>query len=104
MGISGRMGDATAVALLGTMKASKGRQGPEAANDVAVCLAVLRLPQARSDVVITLSTPTHISKNSAAAADTVLRDDSLGRCAPELFKAVLASFAVHDWGLFGDVS
>ena len=95
------MADATAIAILGNMKASKGRQGPEAANDVSVCLGVVRLPLVRSDVVITLSTPTHIAQGSSVAVDTVLKDRSLGGHAPGLFESVFGSFSVHDWSLFG---
>jgi hypothetical protein len=93
---------ASAYMMTGTMKASKGRQGPEAANDVAVCLGVVRLPHVKADVLITLCTPTFISQKSAAAQDTALRDHSLGEKAPELFKAVFESFTVHDWSLFGE--
>jgi hypothetical protein len=93
---------ASAYMMTGTMKASKGRQGPEAANDVAVCLGVVRLPLVKSDVLITLCTPTYISQKSAAAQDTALRDHSLGEKAPELFKAVFESFTVRDWSLFGE--
>lgn len=94
--------EATAFSVVGAMKASKGRQGPEAANQVAVCQGVLRLPHVHSLVLITLCTPTHISANSSAAEDTALRDTSLVERAPGLFKDVFESFSVHDWSLFGE--
>lgn len=100
--ITSSNGDATALVILGTMKASKGQQGPEAANEVAVCLGVVRLPRVKTDVLISLCTPTFISENSAAAEDTVLRDRTLCERAPGLFKAVFESFGVHDWSLFGE--
>lgn len=101
-GIASCERDASALTISGSMKASKGRQGTEAANHVAVCLGVLRLPSVRSDVIVAMCTPTHISQNSAAAADTVVRDPSPSEWAPDLFNTVFDSFAVHDWSLFGE--
>lgn len=93
--------EAQAFTIVGHMRASKGRQGPEAANEVSVCLGVVQLPSVQTDILISLCTPTSISENSAAAQDTALRDPSLGERAVDLFDAVFQSFCVHDWSLFG---
>lgn len=93
---------ATAFCIEGQMKASKGRQGGDAANTVHVMICVLRLPHVSSDVVITLSTAMDVSELSAAAADTGAgaRFDHLR--APALFESMIQSFTVSDWGLFGE--
>ena len=91
----------TAVALaLGTLAAAKGRQGQEARNLVHVVLAVLRLPGAGSDLLVTLNTPTHIAPASAAAEHAGAGGHDAGD-APGLLLEVVRSLTVHDWGLFG---
>ena len=90
-----------AYAIRGRICASKGRQANEAANIVQVLLEVIRLPHVGSDVVITLNTPMVVSERSAAAQDTGAGPKTLHHAAPELFRRMTASFAIHDWSLFG---
>ena len=84
-----------------TFKAAKGQQGADEANTVQALMALLRFPHVASDVLVTLSTPLHISGRSAAAEHAGSGHKTAHHGAPHLFEAMLASFRVHSWGLFG---
>lgn len=88
--------------MQGTLKASKGRQGEHAANHVHVLIGILRLPHVKSDVVLTLATPTEINAASAAADEAGAGAKTLHLTAPELFQRMLQTFRVVDWELFGE--
>lgn len=66
-----------------------------------VLLGVIRLPQHGSDLVVSLNTPVFISERSAAAehAGSGLKNAHLA--ALPLFRDVLASLKIIDYGLFG---
>lgn len=87
--------------VAGRMWAVKGRQGAEASNAVQVLMAVIRLPNVGSDLLITLHTPMFISSASAAAAHAGSGEKQLHLEAPQLMQQVLRSFKIVDWGLFG---
>jgi hypothetical protein len=84
------------------MRASKGRQGPDAANEVQVLMQVYRLPHVQSDVVITLWTPASISERSSSAIEAGSGTKVLHLSAPTLFRLIVDSFRVNDWKLFGE--
>jgi hypothetical protein len=86
---------------MGTMVAAKGRQGGHAANDVQVLLAVLRMPQYNSDVLITLNTPIRISEHSAATEQAGAGFQRASLSAPPLFEQILQTFKIYDYGVFG---
>ncbi len=94
-------GDAFKCIACGQQTVAKGRQGPDAANLVQVQLAAVRLPQQGSDILLTLNSPVVISDASAAAAHTGPGLQSAHLSAPQLFREVLRSLQVVDWGLFG---
>jgi len=86
----------------GTQVAAKGRQqGPAAHNHIQVLLAVIRLPQHGTDIVVSLNSPIHIVEGSAAAADAGAGPKQLHATAPQLFHAALSSLRIKDYGLFG---
>uniref|UniRef100_A0A0D6R9L2 Ran guanine nucleotide release factor n=1 Tax=Araucaria cunninghamii TaxID=56994 RepID=A0A0D6R9L2_ARACU len=95
-----------ATAVIGQMAISKGRQGSEASNIVRVFLANLRLKGVGTDVLITAYEPLLISELSESARTvgpgTAVPAASVG-CMPvmEAFKLCLATFKIHNWGLFG---
>ena len=88
------------VLVSGQVTASKGRQGAEALNKVQVHLLVVRLPRHGTDLLVTLNTPIFIHESSAAAAQAEAGFKDAGG-AIYMFRRVIASLAVRDWGLFG---
>ena len=66
-----------------------------------VILAVVRLAEVSSDVVITLNTPITINARSSAAQAVSPGPKCAHERAPTDFAAMLHSFQVLDWGLFG---
>lgn len=90
-------------ACRGRLRAGKGRQtDDEAANDVACCLAVVRLPSVGSDVLLTAFAPARVGARSAAAAHAgagvkIGADET----AEAILREALATAEVRDWGLFG---
>lgn len=87
--------------VAGEQEVSKGRQGANAANLVHILLAVLRLKNVNSDVLITLNTPIFISESSAAAQHAGAGAKDLSQGALPLMQRILASLRVHDWDMFG---
>ncbi len=85
----------------GLQAVSKGRQGAEAANQVAVLLAVLRLPSVRSDLLLTLNSPVTIAPQSQAAEHAGAGAKLRHAQAPALMLQLLASLQIVDWSLFG---
>jgi hypothetical protein len=83
------------------MDVPKGRDGAEAANQLVVLLAAVRLPAHQADLVVTLNTPIVIHPASSAAADAGAGQQQGHARAPALFAAMLRSLAIVDYGLFG---
>lgn len=88
--------------VTGQQVVAKGRQQQEAANDVEVLLAVVRLPQVQSDVLISFNAPRYISEHSASAQQAGAGWQSGASHARALFLDILKTFRVLDWGLFGN--
>ncbi|EIE24757.1 Mog1p/PsbP-like protein [Coccomyxa subellipsoidea C-169] len=97
--IPGVPGEAYKVVIVGQQMVSKGRQGTDAAN--RVIMAIIRLKQVSSDVLIILNTPISVSASSAAAKDIGPGERSEHLMAPSLLRRVLATFKIKDYSLFG---
>ena len=68
---------------------------------VQVHVAVLRVPQKQSDILVSLNTPTLIHSLSSSAEHAGAGPVPTADDAGHVFSAVLQSLHVHDWGLFG---
>lgn len=66
-----------------------------------VIMAVIRLQSVASEVLITLNTPMQVSQRSAAAEATGAGPKAEHLPAPGLFRQILATFKIKDYGLFG---
>lgn len=95
--------DAAAVQMgTGRQTAGKGRQhNLDAANEIQVVLAVIRLPQHTTDILVSLNSPITIANASAAAADADAGAKQIHAEAPRLFRDVLSTLHITDYGLFG---
>ncbi|KAG9302234.1 hypothetical protein G9A89_008724 [Geosiphon pyriformis] len=71
---------------------------PNARNLVNIFLAVIRLPQHSTDIVITYNIPILIGSTSSSRLTAREGNVHVGF---EEFKAFLKSFRIVDWGLFG---
>lgn len=89
-----------AVLVSGTMKASKGRDAQEQANNILVLLAVLRFPQHATDLLVTVNAPLFVAEGSSAGVEAGVQPAAQEE-AVEVMQGVLRSLAVRDWGLFG---
>lgn len=76
------------------------RPAPELAF-LQVLLAVVRLPQVNSDILITLNTPIYINPASRSAQHVASGHKATHEQAPADFAGLLSTFSVLDWGLFG---
>lgn len=85
----------------GEQVVGKGRQGGEALNKIHVELLVIRLPAHGTDVLVTLNTPIYISEHSAAANHAGAGYKETHLSAPQLFRRIIATLSIRDWGLFG---
>lgn len=74
---------------------------PTSASALQVLLAVIRLPQVNSDVLMTLNTPIFINPASKSAQNVTPGFKCAHERAPAEFRSLVASFQVLDWGLFG---
>ncbi|KAL4857856.1 Ran guanine nucleotide release factor [Chlorella vulgaris] len=88
--------------LVGQQAVTKGRQGSDALNKVHIILCCIRLPQHGSDLLLTLNSPIYISEKSAAAEHAGAGFKGAHLTAPALFKQIISSLRINDWGLFGD--
>lgn len=93
--------DTSIVLVSGQQQVSKGRQGPDASNAVHVLLCIVRLPAHATELVLSLNTPMHISPNSAAAEHAGAGTKGAHITAPDLFRRILTTLHVKDYGLFG---
>ena len=66
-----------------------------------VILAIIRLRQVSSEVLIILNTPVSVSASSAAAKDIGAGARSEHLTAPSLLRRVLGTFKIKDYSLFG---
>lgn len=84
----------------GSMVIAKGRDAAEAANTVAISLAVVRLPAPiAADVLLTVNAPTQIAASSQVAAHVQRIADAADNAA--LRAQVLATFAIRSLDIFG---
>ncbi|KAI3436509.1 hypothetical protein D9Q98_005926 [Chlorella vulgaris] len=88
--------------LVGQQAVTKGRRGSDALNKVHIILCCIRLPQHGSDLLLTLNSPIFISEKSAAAEHAGAGFKGAHLTAPALFKQIISSLRINDWGLFGD--
>ena len=70
-------------------------------HSLQVIMAIIRLHSVASEVLITMNTPMHVSERSAAAEVTGAGPKADHLAAPALFRQILASFRITDYGLFG---
>jgi len=80
---------------------SKGNQSKDSSNTVQIILAVIRLPEVKCDIVVSLNTPVFINENSASAEHAGAGLKIAFKRAPELFRRMLKSLKIRDMGLFG---
>lgn len=85
----------------GTQDVSKSREGPAAVNRVQLLVALIRLPDYESDIIITLNTPVFISQYSSSAQLTGSGAQAWHEDAPALFQAILKTFKINDYDVFG---
>ncbi|GIQ82463.1 Ran-interacting Mog1 protein [Kipferlia bialata] len=74
------------------LKTTRGRKGTTDESEAEIVylhLALLRVPRATSDIVVSVTTPV------AKVNDTVPEGQ-------DLFRAAVGTFAILDWGLFGE--
>lgn len=86
--------------VTGHQKIIKGGQGPDAANNVQVQLAVFRLPDRQADILISMNTPMHIGAGSDIAQQTGSGPKTAHMLAPQLFMMMLKTFSILDFSLF----
>mmetsp|Transcript_39995 Transcript_39995/g.67063 ORF Transcript_39995/g.67063 Transcript_39995/m.67063 type:complete len:209 (-) Transcript_39995:258-884(-) len=90
----------------GTQCVVKSKDTPDAVNVIQVLLACVRLPQAGTDILITMNTPLTIHPSSRAAADglSAPQPSTCAADALQLFMHALRTLQIYDWGLFGEPS
>ncbi len=89
------------IQVSGQQQVSKGRQGPDASNAVHVLLAIVRLAEHATDLVVSLNTPMYISPSSAAAEHAGAGAKGAHMVAHDLFGRILQTLEIKDYGLFG---
>ena len=84
--------------LRGSQRVAKFREAASAANDVDVYLAVVRMPQHQTDVLLTQSVPRRISSESSSAqtAEAPLDEARAGAD----FGTLLGTLQLNDKSLF----
>ena len=83
---------------VGTQTVAKGRDGDDARNDVEVVVVNVRLPQVRTDVLVTLNRTTRVAPGSSADAP---RAGEEIESAAATATRVAATLRIRDWNLFG---
>lgn len=89
-----------AVLVTGSLKASKGRDGAEQANNVLLLLAVLRFPQHATDLLVSVNAPVFVAAGSSAGIEAGVQT-GVQEAATGVMSGVLRTLCVRDWGLFG---
>eukprot|EP00798_Chlamydomonas_sp_ICE-L_P015265 gene15265-21347_t len=87
--------------VVGRQTVAKERQSEEASNAIHIAMAVIRLPEAGSDILLVLNAPIVINPDSTAAVNAGSGQRSRYKVSAELLKAMLRSFVIKDFGLFG---
>lgn len=83
---------------VGTQTVAKGRDGDDKRNDVEVVVVNVRLPQVRTDVLVTLNRTTRVAPGSSADAP---RAGEEIESAAATATRVAATLRIQDWSLFG---
>ncbi|KAI8822245.1 Mog1 protein [Fimicolochytrium jonesii] len=90
--------------LVGRQQINKfNERTPSAVNTVVIYLAVIRLPQVGTDVLVSYNHPIALGEGSSSAAALSEAGGHIGvpDVAAENFKRSVQSLNVIDWGLFG---
>ncbi|CAE7270531.1 mog1 [Symbiodinium natans] len=66
-------------------------------NRVRIYAAAIRLPEVSTDILITLNDPVHLDPESSSA-----QAPTPTQAAEDVFRVLLSSFRIVDWGLFGE--
>lgn len=90
-----------AALVIGEQAVGKSREGGEALNKIHVQILVVRLPEHGTDMLVTLNTPIFISPHSGAAQQAGAGYKQLTEAAPALFRRMIATLRILDFGLFG---
>lgn len=69
-----------------------------ARNVVTVDLAIIRLPQHETDILISMNTPATINQGSSSAAVVTSATTPMENAA--VFQTLVSSFAIRDYTLF----
>ncbi len=93
--------DTYATLVIGEQAVGKSRQGAEALNKIHVQILVVRLPEHGTDMLVTLNTPIYIHPSSAAAKEAGAGFKQGHEAAPALFRRMIATLRILDFGLFG---
>eukprot|EP00455_Lapot_gusevi_P053931 TRINITY_DN8520_c0_g1_i5.p1 TRINITY_DN8520_c0_g1~~TRINITY_DN8520_c0_g1_i5.p1 ORF type:complete len:184 (-),score=21.59 TRINITY_DN8520_c0_g1_i5:25-576(-) len=83
---------------LGRMKISKGRESSEAANLIEVYIAVIRLKEFSSDILLTINVPIQFSELSASCQGCEIASTESNR---DLLRICLSSFKINNYSIFG---
>ena len=86
---------------VGTQTVAKGRDGDDARNDVEVVVVNVRLPQVRTDVLMTLNRATRVAPRSSADAPRAEEKREGASSAEATAARVAATLRIRDWSLFG---
>ena len=81
---------------IGQTMVKKSRQGREEKDCVNIYLACVRLKQVKTDACVIFNDPIHTEDQEEELRKSPLER----RQAMQLFKQVLSTFAIHDYGLF----
>lgn len=90
--------------LVGQQTVAKFRErDPNARNVVAIYMAVIRIPQVTTDIVISYNHPIALGQTSSSATALAESGGYIGvpEVAMENFKATLRTMKILDWNLFG---
>ncbi|KAJ1911314.1 hypothetical protein LPJ71_002967 [Coemansia sp. S17] len=91
----------SAFILCGQQEAAKFNEGAQAKNTVVVCMALLRLPEHSTDILVTKNTPTRISSKSSSHTDSQQPMVVDAKRLLEEFTAMLKTFTINNRDIFG---
>ncbi|KAF9912104.1 hypothetical protein EC991_001050 [Linnemannia zychae] len=84
---------------LATASSTSTSAQPDARNLVQIMMVVFRLPRQETDIVLSYNVPLQISEKSSSRE--VAHEGDIAE-AEVWFRALVGSFTVRDWGLFGN--
>jgi hypothetical protein len=87
--------------VIGQQSIGKSRQESSALNKIHVQLLIVRIPEHKTDMLVTLNSPIYISEHSAAAKEAGAGYKELHMQAPELFQNMIKTLKILDFTLFG---